>query len=329
MIDISNRLNEINDECSSIFSDTFTIETLPALIVPTVEDTSLTYKNATSDGKTVKEINTTIIHIDIRESTILNQTCSSDDLVKLYSSFTWGVIKCAELFSGRVRNITGDRLTILFNSNNCFANAIQTAILLNTFSKYVLNPSFKQAEIKCGIGIDYGPMIVTKVGSIRKYEENQTHQDLVWLGRPANIASKLADRANKENFLTKVISKSMFFSSTGLTTLEKELNAEQFLEGIEPTSSFPMIGKFKDPLILSFCKKMTRSSFKPILMTQEVFNGFIKQMPQHDSLTKEYWQARQIKDMPGYEGLIHEADIHFVIPGITAPVQQSPMPAFS
>jgi hypothetical protein len=96
-----------------------------------------------------------------------------------------------------VRGIIGDRVMVLFNPSTAHTDAVNTEILMNTICKNVLNERFKQNEVTFGIGIDYGRMLATKTGVRRHGYERHNYRSLVWLGRPANVASKLTDLANK------------------------------------------------------------------------------------------------------------------------------------
>src|ERR1019366_6964287 len=104
-----------------------------------------------------------------------------------------------------VRGIIGDRVLMLFDAANCFTNVIDTAILINSVCQYVLNKHFTHNEITFGIGIDYGNMLATKTGIRRHGSAQQSYRSLVWLGRPANIASKLTDHANKPEEATELV----------------------------------------------------------------------------------------------------------------------------
>jgi adenylate cyclase len=105
--------------------------------------------------------------------------------------------RVARYYGGHVRGIIGDRVMVVFDKKDCFEDAVNTAVLMNSVAKHILNKHFKKNEIQCGIGIDYGKMLVTKVGIIRRSQEKSNYKGLVWLGRPANVTSKLTDLANK------------------------------------------------------------------------------------------------------------------------------------
>ena len=86
---------------------------------------------------------------------------------------------------------------VLFDPAKCFENAVDTAKLMNSVCRYVINKNFAHNEVEFGIGIDYGRMLATKTGIRRHGNAQQSYRSLVWLGRPANIASKLTDNASK------------------------------------------------------------------------------------------------------------------------------------
>lgn len=106
--------------------------------------------------------------------------------------------RCATYYGGEVRGIIGDRVMVIFETDKCFTKSVDTAILMNSVCKRVLNKHFKHGEVTFGIGIDFGRMLATKTGIRRHGSAQQSYRNLVWLGRPANIASKLTDAANKE-----------------------------------------------------------------------------------------------------------------------------------
>ena len=62
-----------------------------------------------------KTITTCVLYIDIRKSTELNLKHKPETLTKLYAAFMRSMIKAAQHYEGKVRNIIGDR--IVENSN--------------------------------------------------------------------------------------------------------------------------------------------------------------------------------------------------------------------
>lgn len=192
-------LQNINDGVKTMNDSNFTIEVIETKTVPNPDDKDLTYENFDTMTKKCKSIETCVLYIDIRKSTELSNIHRNPTLVKLYSSFIRSMVKAGEYYGGKVRNIVGDRVMIVFHSDNCFTKSVDTAILMHTIATKIINKHFKNNEIKCGIGIDYGKMLVSKVGTIKQGNENSQYKSLVWLGNAANIASKLTDVANKPN----------------------------------------------------------------------------------------------------------------------------------
>jgi adenylate cyclase len=165
-------------------------------------------------------------------------------LAKLYSSFIRSMARGSEYYGGKVRNIIGDRLMVVFDKENCYLNSIKTAILLNSIAQYTINKKFVHNDFKCGIGIDYGKMLVTKAGIIKYGHENENYKSLVWLGRPANIASKLTDLANKAHC------ESIIEIATGNWSRHKE-SIMEFLKNLEKDHVSGKI-KYKHPDYQSF-----------------------------------------------------------------------------
>jgi class 3 adenylate cyclase len=118
-------------------------------------------------------------------------------LARLYSTFVHAMIRCAWQGGGHVRNIIGDRVMIVFDADGCFRRAAHTATLCNTAAHRIISTWSTRFDFRCGVGIDYGPMVVMKAGVPRRGGETEFYRSLVWLGRPANVASKLTDLAHK------------------------------------------------------------------------------------------------------------------------------------
>jgi adenylate cyclase len=54
---------------------------------------------------------------------------------------------------------------VVFDSIGCCEKAIESALLMNTVTKNIINKHFNDASVKCGIGIAFGEMLVSKCGS--------------------------------------------------------------------------------------------------------------------------------------------------------------------
>ena len=301
-------LNELNQEIKSLTSSEFSLEVTQARQLPGIEDPGLTFENFDRKSKSVKLIETCVLYVDIRKSTELSFQHKPKTLAKLYSSFVRGIVRCAEYYNGRVRNIIGDRVMILFDPQDCFKNAANAAILINTFASYILNRNFKYNKVSCGIGIDHGQMLVAKIGTIKRGAERSDYRSLVWLGTPANIASKLTDIANKKIPRT-IVSVGKYYPLTNdWSWSEKEI--DEFFEGMEMTCSQPIIARFKEPFVQSFFKSVAYRRYRPILMTKRVYLGFKRACPDEQSIREKWWSRKYIS-IEGYKGVAYDGDIIF------------------
>ena len=189
---------ELVDEVTAITASDFKHEIAMTKVVPSIDDPDITYPNLENRTQKSKLLTSTVLFVDLRESTAMSMKHKPETLTPIYSSYVRALSRSARYYGGRVRNIIGDRLMVVFDKDKCLYNAIQTAIVLNSVVQHVLDRHIKTVEIKAGIGVDYGPMLVTKTGIIKQGKENSPNKSLVWLGKPANVASKLTDIANKD-----------------------------------------------------------------------------------------------------------------------------------
>ncbi len=303
--------DELTAEVKAILSPDFTINVVETKYVPTVDDPQITYPNLRTMSQTCKLLTTCVLHVDIRGSVDLGDAHRRPTLAKLYSSFARGMARCAEYYNGKVRDIIGDRVTVFFDQENCFKNAVNTAILMNSFAKYVLAKQFSGSNIKCGIGIDYGPMLVAKVGIIKYGSENTSHKDLVWLGRPANVASRLADVANKtESWIDDMVTEFYHYpaiNETGTMTL----GLKAFVEQLRPTYSRYLWHPF-DYFSSYWISPRTRTStMPPILFTDAVYRGFKAAVPDDNSIKNNWWTKRTGISIPNVSVSVYGGDVHF------------------
>ncbi|MFN3209509.1 adenylate/guanylate cyclase domain-containing protein [Roseovarius indicus] len=308
--------DEIDNEVSEILSSDFTVNVTETRTVPKANDPAITFPNLRTGQLSCKLIETCVLYIDIRKSTELNLKHRRATVAKLYSAFGRAMTKCARHFGGHVRGIIGDRLMVVFDSENCFRNALDTAVLMNSVCKYVLNKKFPHNDIKCGIGIDYGRMLITKVGIIRRSVETSNYQGLVWLGRPANLASKLTDLANKsgESFELKHVSTGFQVPGQGNWRWTDQ-TLEDFVNCLD-TLPFSNDISHRDPNFRSFIKTSTtietRKSTPPILMTKEVWKGFSHECPSRDCVTKRWYRKNDVQ-LPEYSGEVFGGDVIFTV----------------
>ena len=201
-----NMQGEISDEvdCICCHDTTFAKTT----IVPSVEDPDITFNR--HGDRNGKELKTCVLFVDIRDSVQKNDKHRTKVLVNMYSSFVYGVLKITRAYNGHVRNIIGDRIMVVFDEVNCCDNAVGCAGAIHYFCNNKMSSILPNDSFRCGIGIHYGEMSVIEVGLQVPGKENSDYKNLIWIGEPANLASRLTDKAGKNNIPFVVISKGVY-----------------------------------------------------------------------------------------------------------------------
>jgi adenylate cyclase len=278
--------------------------------VPNSNDSYLTFER--DSEKRGKIIETCVLYVDIRSSVAMTEKVGPDLMSKIYTAFIKSVIKIGRHHNGSTRNIIGDRVMLVFPSVDCFTNAISCAISINHMVEKLLAERIEQVSFKCGIGIDYGVLRVIKVGIQRNGNERSENKGLVWTGKPANLASRLTDLANKKIkvqyyevtrfvlispnpfkfFLKNSTPRPPFSPTSGskfLTTTETiKMSVEDFARSFE-ISSDGVISNNKGKLV-NFKKVDQNIDYPAILITERVFDG-IKNS--NETLTQNYWKEQK------------------------------------
>lgn len=308
---------DIAAEVEAILSNGFAIDVTKTLNVPHSDDQGITFPNLDQMRQGCKIIETCVLYIDIRRSTELNLQHRPKTVSRLYSSFVRSMVRCAEQYGGHVRGIIGDRVMVVFDANDCFTNAVNTAQAMNTVASHIINKHFAPAEVSCGIGIDFGRMLVTKTGFRRHGVQRHNYRSLVWLGRPANVASKLTDIANKAGSYRNVhaveISSHYPFSNQWIS---QTVSATKFIDGLttiyltDGTKAF----RYEDPYVCVAKNTTTQSEINvktpSILMTKVVFEGFRAKNPNAKSIRGE-WYKRVSVSVPGYADAVYGGNVVF------------------
>lgn len=161
-------------------------------VVPDVKDIPL--------GKNGKEIESTMLFIDIRESTKIVDNLRRITAAKMYKSFLWGISKIARLNDGDIRSFNGDGILVVFIGNSKNTNATRAALQMSWFAQQILKPKLdnvfknnqgitqQEIDFDFGIGIDTGKVLVVRGGI-----SGDNNSDLVWVGNATNYAVKLSD----------------------------------------------------------------------------------------------------------------------------------------
>lgn len=301
---------DLEQEIQTILSGNFRVVVQKTDTVPSVDDPDITYPNIDTGEQKCKLLESCILHVDIRDSTKIGEKHRRETLVRLYSAFVRAMSRCAAFCGGRVRNIVGDRVMVLFDQADCFSSAVHTAILMHSVVNYLIDEHFTLNDIECGIGIDYGPMLIAKAGVVKRGAEHSASRQLVWLGQPANVASKLADEANKfQSWTTPTVCEGYHYQYIKEWHWQK-IPIEDFVNKLQKTFS-PTI-KHPDQNFSTFFRSRDHHwrSWPAILMTQSVYDGFKSSNPNDESFTKKLWSEQSLK-VSGYNGVIYGGDVIF------------------
>lgn len=177
------------------------------------------------DNNKTYSIMAAILFIDIRKSTYLTENSQAKSMVKIYRSFMRMAVDCVRKNGGVTRQFLGDRIMGVFIdsvdeegnvSEKAVDKAVNAARSLQTVIDFSLNKHLKsnvnRKVIECGIGIDYGKVLVTWVGmyGVESDENKEDEKNCVWVGNTTNYASKYSDIASGgEIFISENVYKNL------------------------------------------------------------------------------------------------------------------------
>ncbi len=294
------------------------IETTKASAVPSRDDAGLTFgKNQVKRGKLIE---TCVLFIDIRNSTLISRNFKKDKakLGKLYSAFIHSMVIIADKY-GYVRNIIGDRVMVVFEPNGCFTNAVECAATMYTTATAILKKFAGIESFKVGIGIVYGVMLVLKSGIAKQHEEQSEYKNLVWVGDAANIVSKLTDFANKDfnsplftiTYEYIEIVPVLIPNPTYKTLVEKYLAQPQYENKYEKRTATTVLNtqdylakvtwdnngcKYDGKNVLDIRKEEKSGTTFPVLMSRKVYQEFKVSNPKSPLLA--YLKERSYPNLP-------------------------------
>lgn len=230
---ISERLKKITEQEVVVFEDTSSFP--PTL--DELEDNNKTYS-----------IMAAILFIDIRRSTYLTENSNAKSMVKIYRSFMRLCVDCVRKCDGVTRQFMGDRIMGVFKDTydekgqiieTASNKAVNAARCMQTLLDYSLNKYLKcnvnGKIIECGIGIDYGKILITKAGmyGVESDEKKENEISFVWVGNATNHASKFSDLADGGE---------IFISSSVYKGLSSDLKVNSWLEVIKYKGKNPYKG---------------------------------------------------------------------------------------
>ena len=155
-------------------------------------------------GNKGRIIRAPILYADLRGSSEVTERHRQQTAAKIYKSFLYSMAQIVRSRGGEIRSFDGDRIMAIFPPINgdqeaACNTAVQTGMEMAWFFNDMLRPKLKRYNdsLNCGIGIAFSEMLVVRVGLKRQPDNN----DIVLIGRAANLAAKLSDRGKKPSYL--------------------------------------------------------------------------------------------------------------------------------
>jgi len=146
-------------------------------------------------GNTVKTIeHTKVLYIDMRKSREILTDANDFWSIKIHKAFLNAVIYCIERREGHIRSFNGDGILAFFINENSASRAVRAAMDIKGFVNEInsILEMNRKKKIDFGVGIAQGKIIVAKSG---KAGDNQTKQDLIWIGKALYLAVELSEIA--------------------------------------------------------------------------------------------------------------------------------------
>jgi class 3 adenylate cyclase len=173
--------NDIQNEVSDIFRARWTER--DGNVVP--DDDGLSLSN-----EAVK-LNGTVLYADLADSTALVDGNAAFFVAEIYKTFLSCAAKIIRSEDGVITAYDGDRIMAVYIDDRKNTRAVRSAMKIYYAALHVIGPSQKSIytsvsyTLKHVVGIDTSPLFVAKTGV-------RGANDLVWVGRAANYAAKLA-----------------------------------------------------------------------------------------------------------------------------------------
>lgn len=172
---------ELETRCAEIFRSPWT--TRAGRVVPAESDVGL--------GNDGVELDATVLYADIADSTQMVDSLPPASAAEIYKAFLHNAAKIITSNGGTITAYDGDRVMAVFIGDYKNTSAVKAALKINYATKKIVQPAMKAIYtnrdhvINHVVGIDTSKLLVARTGI-------RGSNDLVWVGRAANHAAKMA-----------------------------------------------------------------------------------------------------------------------------------------
>ena len=173
-------IDDLTTEVAAIFREQWTERN--GTVVPEPDDLKLSNDAVKLDG--------TVLYADLAESTALVESETWGFAAEVYKAYLHCASKIIRQYNGEITAFDGDRVMAVYLGGSKNTNAVRTALAINHAVVKIINPAIgkqypsKTYRVKHAVGIDTSSLAVARTGI-------RNNNDLVWVGRSANIAAKL------------------------------------------------------------------------------------------------------------------------------------------
>lgn len=133
-----------------------------------------------------------VFFIDMRKSRKILSDASDFWSIKIHKAFLKAVVHCLEKREGHLRSFNGDGILAFFVWENAASRAVRAALDIKGFVLKINETLSKEnkEDVDFGIGVAQWKIMVAKSG---KWGDDQTKQDLIWIGLPVYLAVELSE----------------------------------------------------------------------------------------------------------------------------------------
>jgi class 3 adenylate cyclase len=189
---------DLEKEVEEIFSEKWSKR--KGYVVPDPDDPDLRLGN---DGV---KLEATVLYADLADSTFLVSKKKRHFAAEVIKSFLVAACRIIREKDGVIVSFDGDRVMAVYLGDRKNTEAVRSGLAINHIVKKVITPSLQSVyssstyEVKHAVGVDTGKLLVARTGI-------RNHNDLVWVGRTANIAAKLSSvrRGDYATFVTSEV----------------------------------------------------------------------------------------------------------------------------
>jgi len=186
---------DLENEVATVFSSKW--EERDGNVVPDDDSVGL-------DNDAVK-LKATVLYADLADSTNLVDSQVAFVAAEIYKTFLHCAAKIIRSEDGEITAYDGDRVMAVYIGDLKNTRAVRSAMKINYAVSYIVNPGhktvYKQSlyTLKHVTGVDTSELFVAKTGV-------RGANDLVWVGRAANYAAKLATLSDSyQTYITKEV----------------------------------------------------------------------------------------------------------------------------